>query len=349
MHNGEKTNPIPMESTIRLCPIVRQVIIVGRNRQCTAAFINIDIDRIASLSPDEMIIIVHEAVKQANKECPNHSVILSRMVKILPFNKLLPSTDKGTVMRNKAELDFKDVIDKLYDDLLKEPNASQEKNASTWSREQIRKLLTESAAKVLDKPITTFKDCDASLFDFGLNSILSIELRNVISEYFRNISQNFIFQHSSINGMCDALISEETENSTAQMELRYQQTQALAENYIKKASTDFNVAKNSYDESKRNVIYLTGATGSLGSFILFELLNNTTVEKIYCAVRGNKKQIFNRLLKAFESRSLDVSLLKNTRRVEALATNFSKPYFGYNKKLYEKLKDEVTIVQHCAW
>jgi hypothetical protein len=176
-----------MESTIRLFPTVRQVIIVGRNRQCTAGLINIDIDRVASLSPDEMIIIVHEAVKQANKECPNHSVILSRMVKIFPLNKLLPSTDKGTVMRNKSELDFKDVIDKLYDDLLKEPNAFQEKNTSTCSREQIRKLLTESAAKVLNKLITTFKDCNASPFDFGLNSLLSIELRNVISEYFINI------------------------------------------------------------------------------------------------------------------------------------------------------------------
>jgi thioester reductase-like protein len=41
--------------------------------------------------------------------------------------------------------------------------------------------------------------------------------------------------------------------------------------------------------------------------------------------------------------------LKNTRRVEALATNFNKPYFGYKKKLYEKLKEEVTTVQHCAW
>jgi thioester reductase-like protein len=352
MENGEKTNPVPMENAIREFPIVDQVAVLGHGRHCTAALICLDVDHALDLSPDEMVAAVHEAINAANKDCPNYSNIVPQMVKILPLRKKLPTTDKGTVMRKKAELFYKDIVEKLYKDFLEGPsynNTSKQQDVSTWSLEQTKQCLVKNAANVLNLPTSAFQDGTKSLFDLGLNSLTCIQFRNKISEYFGNVAQNFIFQHPTIDSMGDALFSKHVEDTEDQMNQRYVQTQMIAQGYIQKASKDFGVAKNNYDESKPKVVFLTGATGSLGSFMLRDLLKDPSVKKIYCAIRGKEDQLFTRLVDAFASRSLDVSLLENTDRVQVLPMKFNEPYLGFGKELYEQLKEQVTIIQHCAW
>lgn len=351
MENGEKTNPVPMEATIRQNPIIQQVAVIGQNRQCTAALIQLDRDFAEKFGPEEIIATVHSAVKEANLECPGHSKILPQMVKILPFNKTLPSTDKGNVMRKKAESTYQDVVEKLYKDFLEGPTSRTKTNAgddtSSWTPEQTEDFLITCAAEVLDVPQSTFKDRTQSVFDFGLNSLSAIQLRNRLAEYFDDVSQNFLFQHPSIVSMREALMSGQEEDVSEQIEERYNQTQRLAEAYIKKAKSDFPRAVNQYNE-KGKVILLTGVTGSLGSFMLCDLLQDPTVNKVYCCIRGKDNQLQDRLVEALKSRSLDTSLL-NTDRVEVLPMRFNEPFLGFTKERYYQLKEEITIVQHCAW
>ncbi|KAI8886999.1 acetyl-CoA synthetase-like protein [Backusella circina FSU 941] len=349
MENGEKTNPVPMESTIRQFPVIDQVAVIGHGRQCTAALICLNEDHALDLSPDEMIAEVHEAINAANKDCPNFSKIVPQMVKILPLRKKLPTTDKGTVMRKKAEIFYKDIVEKLYKDFMEGPSHTKPQDVSTWTMNRTKHYLAENIASVLQLPLSTFDDGSKCLFDLGLDSLTCIQFRNRISEYFENVAQNFIFQHRTIDSMAEALMSKNVEGNEEQMKQRYEQTQKMAEEYIQRANKDFRIAKNSYDENKPKVIFLTGATGSLGSFMLRDLLKDPTVKKVYCAVRGKEDQLFNRLVEAFASRSLDVSLLEDTDRVEALPMKFNEPYLGFGKDHYEKLQDEVTIIQHCAW
>ncbi|KAI9478296.1 MAG: hypothetical protein EXX96DRAFT_570312 [Benjaminiella poitrasii] len=349
MENGEKTNPLPMEATIRQSPMVKQVVVLGQSRQCTAALVEIDMDHAIKFGPEDIIAGVHEAVKEANKECPGHSTILPQMVKILPFNQHLPSTDKGTVIRKRAAADYKGLIENLYKDFLEGPKRDKLNNdSSTWTPEQIENFLVDSAAEVLGVSKSSFKDQDQSMFDFGLNSLLSIQLRNKIAQFFDDVPQNFLFEHPTVNSMRDALLTDKKEDLSEIMEKRVQQTQELAEDYIKRANADFPVAKNDYSDKQDKVVLLTGATGSLGSFMLRDLLEDKEVKKVYCCVRGKPEQLFDRLVDAFESRSLDVSLLK-TGRVEALPMRFSEPFLGFAEEKYNQLREEVTIVQHCAW
>lgn len=352
MENGEKTNPIPMEATIRQSPMVKQVAVLGHSRQCTAALIEIDMDHAIQYAPGDIISAVQAAVNEANKNCPSHSTILPQMIKILPLNKTLPSTDKGTVMRKKAEAAYQDVVDQLYKDFFEGPSrdtSNKNTDVSTWSPEDLQSFLIDAAAEVLNLPKSTFKDRSQSIFDHGLNSLSSIQLRNRISEYFDDVPQNFLFQHPSISSMCEALMNNCKEDAGEQIEKRYSQTQELAEAYIKKAKRDFPVARNTYSTSKKpKVVMLTGVTGSLGSFMLRDLLLDKSVKKVYAIVRGREEQLMDRLVDAFESRALDSSLLK-TDRVEVLPMRFNDPFLGFGEKKYNDLKEEVTIVQHCAW
>ncbi|KAI8091211.1 uncharacterized protein B0P05DRAFT_484698 [Gilbertella persicaria] len=351
MENGEKTNPVPMEAAIRQSPFVYQAAVLGQGRQCTAALVEINTEYALNFSPDAIIAGIHEVVKQANVECPSHSKVLPQMIKILPFNKSLPSTDKGTVKRKLAEQIYKDEVEKLYKDFLEGPSPNTDKSnvdTSTWTPEQTEDFLITSAAKVLGMEKTQFSDPTQSLFDLGLNSLTSIQLRNEIAQYFENVPQNFLFQHPSVISMREALLGDETEDISEQSERRYQQTQDLAMAYTKKAKHDFPIARNEYDEKKEKVVLLTGVTGSLGAFMLHDLLKDSSVKKVYCCVRGKQEQLEQRLLDAFRSRLLDTSLL-NTDRVEVLPMKFNEPFLGFGQELYNQLRNEVTIVQHCAW
>ncbi|KAL9553202.1 hypothetical protein MBANPS3_003393 [Mucor bainieri] len=352
MENGEKTNPLPIEATIRQHPMVQQVAIIGHGRQCTAALIQLNKEHAECFSPEEIIAAVHAAVKEANQECPSHSKIFPHMVKILPFNQALPSTDKGTVMRKKAESSYQDVVEKLYKDFLQSTTSRAKTNAtedsSVWTPRQTEDFLITCVAEVLDVPQATFKDRTQSVFDFGLNSLSAIQLRNRITEYFDSVPQDFLFQHPSIISMREALISGQ-EDPSQQIEKQYQRTQQLAESYIKRAKQDFPRARNAGGNQKRGkVVLLTGATGSLGSFMLRDLLQDPTVGKVYCCIRGKDSQLRDRLVESFESRSLDTSLL-DTDRVEVLPMRFGEPFLGLTEERYHQLKKEVTIVQHCAW
>jgi thioester reductase-like protein len=351
MENGEKTNPVPMEATLRQSPVVKQAAVLGQRRQCTAALIEIDMQYAFKLNPDQITAAVHEAVQKANDNCPSHSVILPQMVWILPFNRTLPSTDKGTVMRKKAAAEYADVIEKLYKDFIEGPSrnaADAITDVSTWSIEQTESFLIDCASEVLQVPKSNFADHYQSIFDLGFNSLSAIQLRNLIAEYFTDVSQNFLFEHPTITSMREALMSNLKECHLEQAERRYQQTQDLAHSYIKKAEVDFPVAHNSYDEKKDMVVLLTGATGSLGSFMLRDMLKDPRVKKVYCCVRGDKEKLHQRLIESFESRRLDVSLL-DMDRVEALPMAFSEPFLGFSEERYNQLKQEVTVIQHCAW
>ncbi|KAL7325927.1 hypothetical protein PS15p_208343 [Mucor circinelloides] len=352
MENGEKTNPVPMEATIRQSPMVEQAAVIGHGRQCTAALIQLNVELAKYSSDEEIHKAVYDAVKKANNECPNHSKIFPQMVKILSLDHELPTTAKGTIMRKKAELTYQDAVEKLYKDFLERSRShvytSVDYDTSAWTAQQTEDFLIDSAAEVLDIPSSIIRDHPKSLFHLGLNSINAIQLRNRICAYFDDVAPNFIYQHYSIKSMCNTLMSNKREDIQEQTEMRYQQTQTLAESYIKRAKRDFPRASNQYTKSKLKVVLLTGATGSVGSSILRELLQDPTIEKVYCCVRGEDYELKNRLVEAITSRSLDASLLE-TDRVEVLPMRFHEPLLGLSEEHYHQLKKEVTIVQHCAW
>jgi thioester reductase-like protein len=353
MKNGEKTNPVPMESTLRQNRMIMQAAIIGQDRQCTAALIELDTKYAMSYSPDEIISEVQAAVKEANKECPNHSKIIPQMFKILPFDKTLPSTDKGTVMRKKSETMYKDYVEKLYKNLLDGSSKRDSLNAnkdssSTWTAEQIESFLIGCAADVLDLPRSSFVDRNQCLFDLGLDSLSAIQLRNCIAECFDDVPQNLLFQNPNILSLCESILGGKEKSSGEIIKKRYHEAQSFAQSYIKKARFDFPMAENRYDENEDKIVLLTGASGSLGSFLLQDLLKDSSIKKVYCLVRGKQEQLNKRLYDAFKSRSLDESLLE-TDRLETLPLRLGEPFMGLAEEKYNQLKEEVTIIQHCAW
>ncbi|KAL0092094.1 hypothetical protein J3Q64DRAFT_1342074 [Phycomyces blakesleeanus] len=350
MKNGEKTNPLPIEATIRQCPIVSQCVIIGESRQCISVLIELSAESPKEYNTEDVIKIVYPYILEANNSAPTHSMLFKQMVYILPPGKTLPVTVKGTVVRKHAYNEYKESIDTLYRDFHSGVSEEPLQNITEYqyiAPEEIKLFLIDAAAKVLNISPNELKDTTKSLFDLGLNSILSIHLCNIISKKLGSVSQNFIFQHPNIDNIQRVLSSRHSPYEVP-IEKSLDNTEEILKKYLKQASQDFEITKNSYVKGQDQVVLLTGATGSLGSFMLRDLLKSPQVSKVYCLVRGKEAGALNRIYHAFESRSLDVSLLSSPKLV-ALPMNLTDEKLGFAHDFYSKLKSEVTIIQHCAW
>ncbi|KAI9250966.1 hypothetical protein BDA99DRAFT_469417 [Phascolomyces articulosus] len=343
MENGEKTNPVPMEHQINTAKVVKCCTVLGENRQCTATLVELELEQAMKYRPEDIISQVHEAVERANTAAPSHSMILPQMVYILPLNRHLPKTLKGNVVRKRAIQEYKEEIEKMYNDFLQGPGTTTTRDDAQID---IAAFLAQSATQVLHKNEI---DVNTSLFNYGLNSLLAIQLRNKIASQFENVPSNFLFEHPTLTSMEEALMTNKIPDQDKQREARYQDTQTLLNNYLKRAEADFPVATTNMVASndEQQTVMLSGATGSLGAFMLRDMILSPQVKKIYCLVRG--KNLMQRLKKSFQDRLLDISLLENSNKVEALSMQLDKPYLGWDEATYNKLKNEVTIVQHCAW
>ncbi|CAG8836686.1 9981_t:CDS:1, partial [Cetraspora pellucida] len=102
-------------------------------------------------------------------------------------------------------------------------------------------------------------------------------------------------------------------------------------------------------ENNGEIALITGATGSLGSFILRDLLMNHNVLKIYCLVRASDENNgWFRLKDSFEQRHLDTSLLSK-ERVIILPSDLDDSKLGQTEDVYLKLVRELTEIYHVAW
>ncbi|KAI7859649.1 hypothetical protein BDC45DRAFT_590210 [Circinella umbellata] len=344
MENGEKTNPIPIEHRINSAKVINSCVVIGESRQCTATLIQLELEHAMKYRLEDIISEVHEAVECANKSAPSHSIILPQMVYILPLSRHLPKTLKGNVIRKSAIKKYNQEIEKMYNDFLQGTATST--ISETDANLSIYEFLTQSASQVLHRDSI---DADISLFDYGLNSLLSIQLHNKLAVRFADIPKNFLFEHPTLTSMKEALTANVILKEEERRETRYQDTQNLLNYYIKRADSDFPMATTNAvtSDDEQHTILLSGATGSLGAFMLRDLILSPQVKKVYCLVRGTN--YMQRLVKSFQDRLLDTSLLKNTGKVEALPMELNEPYLGWGEEKCSKLKKEVTIVQHCAW
>eukprot|EP00466_Bigelowiella_natans_P019693 jgi/Bigna1/82242/fgenesh1_pg.89_\ len=122
-------------------------------------------------------------------------------------------------------------------------------------------------------------------------------------------------------------------------------------------------------EESQTVVFLTGATGFLGTFILAELLKLTNAT-IYCVVRCKSKssastsggsgalandaferfpEADDRIQESLEKYGL-FYLTANRDRVFGIPGDLKEPRLGLNKKIFKTLSNRVDWVIHCgAW
>ncbi|KAG0009345.1 hypothetical protein BGZ80_002487, partial [Entomortierella chlamydospora] len=374
--NGEKTAALPMENClVGFESAILRALVVGTNRPCTAALIELNPEVAASLSQQEIDTRIANAVAQANIAAPQHSQLLyPDMVTILPLDgPSFPTTDKGSVRRRQCNELFAREIEALYSALDDSQTSFQLANPSTATvmystseleeklRELLIQLLPQSTARLLK---TDDKWHQLDFFsELSIDSLQATHIRGRIAKSFGfRLPAESVFTYSTIEQLAKLMVksrvltSETTLQATSESFNEAQNSRTIE--YIRKFTgfSDIAVARGDIVPRENEVgVLLTGATGSLGAWVLDALIQRPVdrVKTVFVLVRGSTDKAVERVRKSLHERHCNVAAFDaalDAKRVVVLGnydTNDVK--FGQTTEVYERLEQEVSVIVHVAW
>lgn len=180
-----------------------------------------------------------------------------------------------------------------------------------------------------------------NFFELGGNSLLAAQLMIYVRETFQvQIPVRCVFEQQTIEGLSQILDKSLQEGTAALKTVVNLKTEAVLDSKIYPQGV---LAK---DISQPNHIFLTGATGFLGAFILHELLQQTQA-KIYCLVRAdNESQGLRRLQKNLEKYLIwDAN---QSSRIIAIPGDLDRSRLGLSLEKFEKLAQQIDVIYHSG-
>ncbi|KAI7481622.1 male sterility protein [Hortaea werneckii] len=335
--NGEKTNALPLQMALDGCPQIQKAAVFGTGKPCTAAIIQPSITANDQLSSAEDILA---AVEACNQSLPSHSRIHRSMVHILRDGRVLPVTPKGSVRRKEVESLYKKELEGLYRTLEDGGPENAWRGDDEHSSNEAYVLQCVRKALQVDNISPT-----ASFYSLGLDSQKAVRLRSSLLNRFGRFPLMYIFEYSTLETLVGKLSKPQTEFSAESVRAAHHLwIQSTIEKYTREIETWSPLAGKREKPMGGEVIYLTGATGSLGNALLESFVANSNVRKVYCAIRGSK----GRLEDALRGRGY-ISSVYNSPKIEVVPYEMSDSHLGLEYQRYSNLAKEVTLVLHNAW
>jgi myxalamid-type nonribosomal peptide synthetase MxaA len=206
------------------------------------------------------------------------------------------------------------------------------------------KLLAGIWADVLSlENVSIFDD----FFELGGHSLLATLLVSRICETFAiELPLHELFQSPTIAGIAQAI--EQTRQADNQSVTTFVElsTEAVLEPLIQTTQSSPPVPVDRF--ANPQAIFLTGATGFLGTYLLSELLAQTTAD-IYCLSRSSDVDTAQKKLQSqLESYSLWQEKYQN--RLIPVIADLSKPLLGLSEPQFSELSDKLEVIYHNgAW
>ncbi|MBT5988671.1 thioester reductase domain-containing protein, partial [bacterium] len=192
----------------------------------------------------------------------------------------------------------------------------------------LEKKLVKIWEKILGiKPIGV----DDNFFELGGDSLKIVHLLNTIN---KQLNLNFDIKILLANLTIKMLAHTKKDN--------------LEYDFSKDAKLNFPIPKlkGATKNTSPKYIFLTGATGFLGVFLLKELLETTSAD-IYCLVRSqNQQQVYDRLLATAQKHQ--ISLAPYRSRIKAINGDLAEPGLGLSKSIYTKLAKKIEVIYHAG-
>jgi thioester reductase-like protein/acyl-coenzyme A synthetase/AMP-(fatty) acid ligase len=344
LSNGEKFNPVGFEKALESHALVRGAVVVGQGRFQTALIVEpVWESLLDNMDPSTLVDELWPAVERINKMNPTHGRVWKSMILVAKRDKPFSRAAKGSVIRKRTIHDYVKEIDALYGDELSRDKLG--KAGPDIDLDQTKLLIRraiESAGLSFPQSATN----DADFFGFGVDSLqvvaLSKALTNAYSET-RNeqILPQVIYQHPTISTLAAYLTGNSDGASTSVSE---KSREEVMSDMIEKYTADLRSPSSaiSTPPEKRTVV-LTGSTGSLGNYILQDLISSSQVSKVYCMNRSAGAADRNRA--SFEARGVEADFAK----VTFLRTDFAQDKFDLPLEIYNELLQTVDTFIHNAW
>jgi len=112
LSNGEKLNPVPMESQFQGLSTISGALVTGQTRFQPALLV--EMSKSNDEAESEIIDQIWPAVELANCSMPGHGRVVRSMILLAKAGKPFVRAGKGTVVRRLTENAYADEIDALY-------------------------------------------------------------------------------------------------------------------------------------------------------------------------------------------------------------------------------------------
>ena len=384
LSNGEKLNPLPMESLLTTHSQVKGALVVGEARFQTALLVepestNMDREEISSMRKS-----LWPLIDQVNIDCPAHGRISKDLILFTSPSKPFRRSGKGTVQRRITAEDYERELNILYDFVSARTAASPDV-LNRHGAEDVSKWLQILLCRVGQwESLEQHQD----FFAFGMDSLQAIaviqEIKTILASLcspsvVNMVTTRLIYENSTLNRLesavhqflpgssrstdksADVCVKAEplreletldkshtTTGATSQSLHEYDRSSHTPRRLFSELTYDIPVVNRiaKVMASKQPaVVLLTGSTGSLGPFILKSLLKNPMIGKVICLDRS--ASVSRNSIKTHTSDGAPHP--QDAERVTFLQTTLSKPYFGLDIQTYSELLQEITHVLHNAW
>ncbi|NEQ41293.1 MAG: SDR family NAD(P)-dependent oxidoreductase [Okeania sp. SIO3I5] len=192
---------------------------------------------------------------------------------------------------------------------------------------------------------------EREFFDLGMDSLTSVELRNKLQSSLKcSVPSTLAFDYPTINQLVDYLTQqlnltdaqEDRSNNLSAEKIDFNAEAILDPTIIPKTKVNKNIVE------PQN-IFLTGATGFVGAYLLDELLRKTSAN-IYCLIRANDTDLAKQKLKDKLKSYLLWDEDKFSSRIIPVVGDLSSQFFGLSTEEFNFLANQIDVIYHNgAW
>ena len=182
-----------------------------------------------------------------------------------------------------------------------------------------------------------------NFFELGGNSLLAAKLIAYVRESFQvELPIRYIFEKPTVEGLVQTIQTVKQGGIAALNTVLDLQAEAVLPSEIFPNTTSIDVAQISEPQH----IFLTGATGFLGAFLVDELLRETQAQ-IYCLVRAsNEREGLQKLQANLEKHSLWNPNLSS--RIIPIPGDLEQPLLGISPEKFAQLALEIDTIYHSG-
>ncbi|KAJ5760131.1 hypothetical protein N7520_007287 [Penicillium odoratum] len=346
LSNGEKFNPTTMETIIEGHALIAKAIVIGQSRFQASLLVE-PYPGIPEMNTKTFIQEIWPTVQVANQTIAAHGRVMKNLIGIAPKGKTFERTPKGSVKRRSVLQEFANEINEIYKAGLEEDLDSYV--PESLDRASILKYTRVIISRVLEKSeIPTSQD----IYSLGFDSLMTMQAAKMLQRGVQHlqeklkpgaISPQTIYSNPTVELLAEA-ISNIVEGKSQEAVPRDQKIQRMVEKYT--SGLPETRVGNLTQSATPSTVILTGSTGSLGTYLLHNLIKNPSVSKVYCL---NRSDAGKRQKSGFEEKGLFVDASEWASKVEFLQASFGDAHFGLSTDKYGELLESADTIIHNAW
>ncbi|KAL9131179.1 MAG: hypothetical protein Q9217_000832 [Psora testacea] len=379
LSTGKKFDPAPLEAKIlafaRASRLLSEIYIFGNGRPYPGALL-FRSHHGHEFTDNEVREHTFKTIDQVNADLPPYARIAPHMLTVMPLGSPeLRKSSKGTILRPQVEKDFAMAIDQTYtgrkvihpEHLQKEDiGRSVDYIVKSVLAEKLRdgrvpwfiedgKQQDEQAQETskIEKHLEGGDLWTAQLFDLGLNSIEAMQIRAHLNDNFGHlidteIPLNIVYDCGTAQKIATYILELHEGKKMGPVD----QTSMMRDLVSDYGGTFLDTRHEQYADSlqKREVVVLTGVTGTLGAWIFNILRFSDYVGEIHCLIRAaHHYAAKQRIIKALEKRRFK-SLESSKAQVYFYPCTLSeRSTLGLGIDNYKRLVRKATLIIHAAW